>query len=365
MQSQLFHPKLLLLPFFALLASAIACNLPSGDGNLTTPTQNVTQAYQTVEARLTQAFAETLAVAPSTTPTLEEAANPTATQNAPLTPALPIPTSPPPISTQTPLKACDVAAPGTPIDVTIPDDTVMAPGQAFTKIWRLENAGDCTWTREYAVTFFSGEQMGAPPSLPLGGDVLPGQSVDIAVDMVAPIKPGKYQGNWKLRNASNVLFGIGPDGNAPFWVRIIVEESATASVTPTSAIATLTPTITQPPVHASGTVNLKPGDRIDLDTLGVNSGSGEDLSYESDAEGKHPLTPLTDALLGRYGENPPTLPLCQQANLGISPLAAENLPIGTYLCYRTNQGLIGRARLTGFNVDNYILTVDLTTWSSP
>lgn len=365
MQSHLSHPKLLLLPVLLLLISAIACNIPSGDGDLTTPTQNVTQAYQTVEARLTQAIAETSAITPSITPTLAEDSTPTPTQNTALTPAPPTSTSPPPTSAQTPVKACDLAAPGSPIDVTVPDDTVMAPGQAFTKIWRLQNAGDCTWTKEYAVTFFSGEQMGAPASVLLRGNVLPGQSVDIAVDMVAPTKPGKYQGNWKLRNASNVLFGIGPGGNAPFWVRIIVEESATVSVTPTTAVATLTPTATQPPVHASGTVNLNPGDRIDLDTLGVNSGSGEDLSYESDAEGKHPLIPLADALIGRYGENPPTLALCQQANLGNTPLVMENLPIGTYLCYRTNQGLIGRARLTGFNVDNYILTLDLTTWSLP
>jgi hypothetical protein len=43
---------------------------------------------------------------------------------------------------------------------------------------------------------------------------MPGQTVEITVDMVAPLKPGTYQGNWKLRNASNVLFGIGPNGSA-------------------------------------------------------------------------------------------------------------------------------------------------------
>ncbi len=365
MQSHQPPRKLILLPFLVLVVSAIACNIPSGDGDLMTPTLNVTQAYETVQARLTQAAAETSAITPSTTPTQTQVASPTPAQTTPLTPAPPTSTQPAPTNVQPPGKLCDVAAPGSPIDVTVPDDTVMAPGQAFTKIWRLENAGECTWTREYAVTFFSGEQMSAPASVPLRGDVLPGQSVDIAVDMVAPTKPGKYQSNWKLRNASNVLFGIGPGGNSPFWVRIIVEESATASVTPTTAVATLTPTATQPAVHASGTVNLNPGDRVDLDTLGVNSGSGEDLSYESDAEGKHPLIPLGNALIGRYGENQPTLALCQQANLGNTPIAVENLPIGTYLCYRSNQGLIGRARLTGFNVDNYIVTLDLLTWALP
>lgn len=365
MQTHPLSKKTILLPLIALIASSIYCNMPPGDTSSSTPTQNVTQAYQTVEARLTQAVAETSALTPSTTPTQGEASAPTPTRNTTISPAPPTSTQPAPTSTKPPAKSCDQAAAGNPIDVTIPDDTVMTPGQTFTKIWRLENVGDCTWTKEYAVTYFSGEQMGALASVPLRGEVLPGQTVDIAVDMVAPTQPGKYQGNWKLRNASNVLFGIGPGSSSPFWVRIVVEASATASVTPTTPAQTLTPTATQPAVHASGTVSLTPGNRVDLDTLGVNSGSGEDLSYESDAEGKHPLVPLDTALIGRYGENRPTLALCQQANLGSTPLVVENIPMGTYLCYRTNQGLTGWARLTGFNVDNYVVTLDLLTWAQP
>jgi hypothetical protein len=245
----------------------------------------------------------------------------------------------------------------------------MQPKQAFTKIWRLQNAGTCTWTKDYMVTYFSGEQMGAPTQLNLRGDVPPGQTVDIAVDMVAPDSRGNHQGNWKLKNPSNVLFGIGPSGGSPFWVRIVVSESAatspTVSTTATTGTPTGTPSPTPPTVVASGSTRLSPGARIDLDTLAVNSGENEDLSYESNAEGQHLLAPLDEAQLGVFGNNQPKLSDCQEANISASPITVDGLSAGVYLCYRTGAGLPGWARLTDFNIDNYELELSLLTWSLP
>jgi hypothetical protein len=53
------------------------------------------------------------------------------------------------------------------------------------------------------------------------------------------------------------------------------------------------------------------------------------------------------------------------ASLSNSPVTVEELPIGTYLCYQTDQGLPGSARLSEFNIDNYALTLDVLTWSLP
>jgi hypothetical protein len=94
--------------------------------------------------------------------------------------------------------------------------------------------------------------------------------VDISVDMIAPATAGTYQGNWKLRNASNVFFGIGPGGGSPFWVRIVVSTSLT-SVATTSASTTITPTTPQPGgVQASGQRTLANNDGLDLDgTAGI------------------------------------------------------------------------------------------------
>ena len=348
-----------LLAVLALL-SLTSCNLPRSASQLT-PTRNVTQAYETVAARLTQASAQTpQGLAASATPTGQLASQASATP----TPTLALtPTLAPPLPSSTPQHLCDQAAPGNPIDVTIPDDTSMQPNQAFTKIWRLQNAGACSWTRSYSITYFSGEQMGALASVALPAEVAPGQSIDIAVDMIAPATAGKYQGNWKLRNASNALFGIGPSGSAPFWVRIIVVQTSTPTLTSLPPTPSVTPTAT-PAVLVSGTITLSPGDNLNLDTNQVNSG-GEDLSYTSTAEGQRLLLPLGTSLAAIYGQNQPSLANCQAASLSASPIPVADTPIGNYLCYRTGQGLPGRARLISFNSETSSLTLDILTWLIP
>jgi hypothetical protein len=79
-------------------------------------------------------------------------------------------------------------------DVTVPDDTVMAPNFAFTKTWRLKNVGTCTWTTSYRVDFDSGNPMSAVFPVNLPNSVAPGQTVDVSVNMVAPATSGSYQG---------------------------------------------------------------------------------------------------------------------------------------------------------------------------
>jgi hypothetical protein len=110
-------------------------------------------------------------------------------------------------------------------DVTIPDDMDLAPGEKFTKTWRLQNAGSCPWTIGYLLYFESGDSMGAPASLELTSETIqPGDTVDVSVDMIAPQEPGAYQGNWKIRNVKGDGFGVGPYSKA-FWVKInVVEE---------------------------------------------------------------------------------------------------------------------------------------------
>ncbi len=109
--------------------------------------------------------------------------------------------------------------------------------------------------------------MNAPASVPIPGVVAPGQTVDISVDLIALLQAGTYQGNWKLRNASQVWFGIGPVGSDAFWVRIKVQEIAT--LTPTQAAPTTTAT---PGVQASGAKTLAPGDGLNLDNNQLNTG---------------------------------------------------------------------------------------------
>jgi uncharacterized repeat protein (TIGR01451 family) len=116
-------------------------------------------------------------------------------------------------------------------DVTIPDGTVMAPGATFVKTWRLQNIGTCTWTTAYSIVFTGGDQLGAPAVVNMPYNVAPGASVDISVNMTAPLAAGHYRGNWKLRNASGYIFGVGGPANYLFWVDIYVNSTYTTGTT--------------------------------------------------------------------------------------------------------------------------------------
>ena len=129
-------------------------------------------------------------------------------------------TAVPTISTVPPTTGCDRAHFVT--DVTVPDGTVFAPGQMFTKTWRLKNTGKCTWTAGYSLVFSAGDQMGGPSSISLPSEVAPNQTIDLSVNLTAPNAVGSYRGYWLLKNASGGVFGIGVLGNKPFWLAVNV-----------------------------------------------------------------------------------------------------------------------------------------------
>jgi Ig-like domain from next to BRCA1 gene len=164
------------------------------------------------------------------------------------------PTTPPPTVTGTPPTATPTRTPG-PVtvppsacdkaqfvsDVTIPDGTLMAPGQTFKKTWSLRNVGTCAWTKSYQIVFFSGEQMGGPVALNFAEDVPVGRTATFSVDLTAPSAAGSYRGFWMFKNASNQLFGIGTQANKPWWVDIRVSGPTVTpggpTVTPGAGVA--------------------------------------------------------------------------------------------------------------------------------
>ncbi len=160
--------------------------------------------------------------------------------NTPVTGTPPTPTVTPvgPTSTPVPSSGCDRAA--FVADVNVPDGTVFAPNASFTKTWRLKNTGTCTWTSSYKLVFVSGAQMGGLAEVPLTSTVAPNTTVDLSVVLTAPATAGTYRGYWQLKNAAGALFGIGPAGDMPFWVEIVVS-SGGSTVTPAPTSATGTP----------------------------------------------------------------------------------------------------------------------------
>ncbi len=125
-------------------------------------------------------------------------------------------------------------------DVTIPDNTVMAPGTNFVKTWAFQNTGTCSWTTSYQLIFVSGDQMGGKATS-LTQAAAPFAQVQASVALTAPATQGTYTGYWRLAdNQGNGFGGI-------VFVKIVVSTSVptnTPTVTATSG-ATAQPTATR------------------------------------------------------------------------------------------------------------------------
>ena len=135
-----------------------------------------------------------------------------------------------PVTVTVPASSCDKAQ--FVADVTVPDRTLMAPGQKFTKTWSLRNIGTCAWTKSYQIVFFSGEQMGGPVALNFAEDVPVGRTANFSVELTAPSTAGSYRGYWMFKNPSGQLFGFGTPPNRAWWVDIRVSGTPVTSVTP-------------------------------------------------------------------------------------------------------------------------------------
>jgi len=140
------------------------------------------------------------------------------------------------LSTVTPLAATPTPDPLTPSaaptcrdeavfveDVTYPDHTRLEAGEKFTKTWKIQNNGTCTWTG-YTAAFVSGDKMEAPASVPVP-ETEAKSPVEISIDLVAPAEDGAYAGNFELKDAAGKSIPLGLEPT--FWVKIIVGEDTT------------------------------------------------------------------------------------------------------------------------------------------
>ncbi len=102
-------------------------------------------------------------------------------------------------------------------DITIPDDSMVGPGEEFEKIWEIQNLGDTAWERRRLVcadTYFNAGASGPniPVTLgaltPLSSEVpiattKPGGKVQVAVRLRAPKYPCSTISYWKMVDHNN------------------------------------------------------------------------------------------------------------------------------------------------------------------
>jgi Ig-like domain from next to BRCA1 gene len=255
-----------------IITAILACNLPSSQQD---PGTVMTAAALTVQAQLS------LTVPPLSTPT--------ATNTPVPFPTMPPATLPP---AATPTSSCDNAHFVT--DVTYPDNTVVTAGDNFTKTWRFQNYGTCSWTPSYTLVFLSGDLMNGPSTQALTGNVNPGQTVDISVNLTAPSGNGTHVGNWGLRNASGVIFAhfyvqikVGATGGGPFAVTH-VDFSVTGSCgnfhTNVSITTNGSGTVNYHKVYSDGGADASPG------TLTFASAGTQSFDFDNSMSAAHTTT---------------------------------------------------------------------------
>jgi len=126
-------------------------------------------------------------------------------------------------------------------DVTVPDNTVIAPGTPFVKTWRVRNSGTCAWGPGTRLIFVSGTPMGDPAAdVPA---LAPGAQADVSVNLTAPAAPGTYRANYQFQAPDGTRFG------PVIWVQIVVPGTPTLSPAP----------VCTPPACPPGQVLYCPG----------------------------------------------------------------------------------------------------------
>jgi len=123
------------------------------------------------------------------------------------------------------------------ISETYPDNSVLEPGESFTKAYELRNAGSTTWSTDYALvrdeTIPAGETLGSPERLPLPQAVAPGETLTLQISLVAPEEPSTYTVYWTLQDENGNILPV--DGVQRVWVTIRVCEAGQDCSAPLAA----------------------------------------------------------------------------------------------------------------------------------
>jgi hypothetical protein len=192
-----------------ILIGLAACG---GGAPTTDPSLAFTQIWQTVQV----AQAAT-ALAASQTPifTITPAVSKTPqTSNTPLltNTALPGVPSLTPISSLVPLGTQAAACDNFQYmkDVTLPDGTEVAGSSEIIKTWQVKNLGPCTWNKNYHIIFGwggIGTNWNTLHPVAFPASVLPGESLEITIDLDGPSKAGDYSAAFRLQNDKGYNFG--------------------------------------------------------------------------------------------------------------------------------------------------------------
>lgn len=92
-------------------------------------------------------------------------------------------------------------------DLTYADGTIVTPGQAIEKQWRVANDGSCDWDGRYRLKLLPDY----PPLGVAGESALyparAGTQAVLTLTFSAPLEPGTYRTAWQAYNSQGAAFG--------------------------------------------------------------------------------------------------------------------------------------------------------------
>ena len=101
-------------------------------------------------------------------------------------------------------------------DVTIPDNTVVAPGAILDKQWLVQNSGSCNWDNRYRLRLTSDVPLGASPEQALF-PARAGTETVIRILFTAPLVEGEYKSVWQAFDPNGIPFGD------PIFIKVVVQ----------------------------------------------------------------------------------------------------------------------------------------------
>ena len=140
-----------------------------------------------------------------------------------LSPTLPAPTA---TDTPQPILITPIATAAPPCtnnltfqeDLTIPDGTLVSPGDILDKQWQVLNSGTCNWDASYRLELLSGPALGANSQQALY-PARSGSAAVIRILFTAPAEAGVYQSAWQAVDPAGERFGD------PIYIQLVVQDN--------------------------------------------------------------------------------------------------------------------------------------------
>ena len=119
----------------------------------------------------------------------------------------------------------------------------------------------------------------------------------------------------------------------------------------------------KPVTFSTGRLTVPQTYTFDIDRGGVGKGAADDLWFQAKTAKDLFLTPRNGAAMSVSGKRNRGMAGCRTARYTASAMPMAKLPVGTYICVRTNEGRIAEFRINGLSGSGAkTLSLGYTTW---